>query len=174
MHILLALLGAAATIGMILWRLNAAADAAKGLAETAGEARGLFRRWSWQRKFAGHPLDLIEDPREAAAALMVAIAQSDGAMTEAEQHTILAEMQRSFAASPQTAAELLAHARFLTREIVDPCTAVSRLSKVIVAKTTPDERADLIRMLEAVASTNGPAGDIERQALAAFRQATST
>ena len=68
MSILMGLLALMGTLGVILWRLNAAADAAKGLVETADDARGLFRRWKWRSKLAENPLDLIQDPREAAAA----------------------------------------------------------------------------------------------------------
>src|SRR5262249_22693896 len=88
MHILVAIVSALGIIGVILWRLHMAAEATKGLVETANDARGLFRRWRWQRKLASNPLDLIQDPREAAVAMMVAVAQSDGAMTDRERQVI--------------------------------------------------------------------------------------
>src|SRR5262245_38196752 len=92
MHILLALLAAAGAIGIILWRLHMATEAARGLTQAAEEAHGLFRRWKWRRKLAQDPLDLIQDRREAAVAMMIAVAQSDGAVTERERRTILAEI----------------------------------------------------------------------------------
>src|SRR5262245_13155503 len=92
MHILVAIVSVLGVIGVVLWRLHMAAEAAKGLAETASDARGLFRRWRWQRKLASNPLDLIEDPREAAVAMMVAVAQSDGAMTDRERQVIVGEV----------------------------------------------------------------------------------
>ena len=45
----------------------------------------LFRRWRWRRKVNVNPIDLIEDPREAAGVIMVAVAQADGRLTAAEQ-----------------------------------------------------------------------------------------
>jgi hypothetical protein len=58
----------------------------------AVEARGLFRRWGWQRKFAKDPLDLVSDPREGAVATMVAVAQHDGAIIEREKAAILRQI----------------------------------------------------------------------------------
>jgi uncharacterized membrane protein YebE (DUF533 family) len=37
-------------------------------------------------------VNLVQDPREAAIAMMVAVAQSDGAMTDRERQVIMAEL----------------------------------------------------------------------------------
>lgn len=46
--------------------------------------RGMFRGRASRRKANQNPLDLIADPREAAACMMVVVAKSDGNMTDAE------------------------------------------------------------------------------------------
>src|SRR5262249_60557526 len=92
MHILVAVVSALGIIGVILWRLHMAAEATKGLVETANDARGLFRRWRWQRKLASNPLDLIEDPREAAGAMMVAVAPADAATISRARQVMLSEL----------------------------------------------------------------------------------
>jgi uncharacterized tellurite resistance protein B-like protein len=171
MSILLALVAAIGTIGVILWRLQSAAEAARGLAETADEARGLFRRWGWRRKFAADPLDLIKDPREAAAAMMVALAQSDGAMTERERRVILQEIVRHFEATSKQAEELLAHSRWLVREVRDLDRCFLKLSPLIQHTCSPDQVRDILAMLENVAASEPQQNSIERDAVARFARA---
>jgi uncharacterized tellurite resistance protein B-like protein len=165
MSILMGFLALMGTLGVILWRLNAAADAAKGLVETADDARGLFRRWKWRKKFADNPLDLIQDPREAAAAMMTALAQADGPLTDRERVVIVTEISRSFSVSAKQAEEFLAHARFLTRDVKDLDTCLRRLAPKIKSSCTPEEAMDLLAMLDKVANADAPAGTIETQAL---------
>lgn len=155
MHILLGLLGAIGVVGVILWRLNTAAQAARGLTETAEDARGLYRRWSWRRKLASDPLELVSDPREAAVAMMVAIAQHDGALTERERSAILTEAARRFEATANQSEELLAHGRWLTREVRDPDRCLQKLRPLIQRTCSPTQMDDVISMLRAVATADG-------------------
>ncbi len=171
MHILGILLAAMGTVGIILWRLHMASEAARGLVETANDARGLMRRWGWQRKFAKDPLDLIQDPREAAVAIMVAVAQSDGAMTERERAAILEEAMRRFGASSKQAEDLLAHGRWITRDVRDPDNCIRKLAPILERHCAADQRADVIDMTARVASAEGQPGDIEERALVKLRQA---
>lgn len=171
MHIVGLLLGLAATIGVILWRLNNAAEAAKGLAQTADDVGGMVRRARWRRKAGRDPLDLVDDSRIAAAAMMVATAQSDGAMTAAERTVILHEIMTTLGASSlQTAEEVLAQARWLVRDYNDLGNCLRKLMPVIQRKCGPAEKTDLARMLDAVADADGPARDNERDTLARLRR----
>src|SRR5215510_5026399 len=171
MHILVAIVTMLGIIGVILWRLHMAAEAAKGLAETANDARGLFRRWRWQRKFAKNPLDLIEDPREAAVAMMVAVAQSDGAMTDRERQVILGELGTRIGATERQAEELLAHGRWLTREVQDIDYCLDKLAPLIQRQCSPEQQRDVVDMLDSVASVEGRPGEIEGAALARVQRA---
>jgi uncharacterized tellurite resistance protein B-like protein len=166
MHILVAVVTALGAIGVILWRLHMAAEAAKGLAETASDARGLFRRWRWQRKLASNPLDLVQDPREAAVAMMVAVAQSDGAMTDRERHVIIAELVARIGATERQAEELLAHGRWLTRDVRDIDYCLDKLAPLIKRQCSSDQKRDVLEMLHKVASAEGRPGEIEGAALA--------
>ena len=171
MHILVAIVGALGVVGVILWRLHMAAEAAKGLAETASDARGLFRRWRWRRQLARNPLDLIEDPREAAVAMMVALAQSDGAMTDRERHIILAELGTRIGATARQAEELLAHGRWLTRDVQDIDYCLDKLAPLIKRQCSPEQSRDVVEMLYAVASVEGHPGEIEGAAVARVQRA---
>jgi uncharacterized tellurite resistance protein B-like protein len=165
MHIVGLLLGALATLGVILWRLHMAAEAAKGLADTSEAAHSMVRRWRWRRKISADPLAQVEDPREAAAAMMVAVAQSDGALTERERQAILTEITRRFGATARQAEELLARARWIVRDVHDVDRALARLTPVVARTLMAPERRELIQMLEAVAAAEGAPGAVEGEAI---------
>jgi uncharacterized tellurite resistance protein B-like protein len=150
MHIIGLLLGALATLGVILWRLHMAAEAAKGLAESTEAARGVVRRWRWRRKVSADSLAQVEDPREAAAAMMVAVAQSDGALTERERQAVLTQITTRFGATAGQAEDLLARARWIVRDVHDVDRALTCLTPVVARTLLASERRELLQMLEAV------------------------
>jgi uncharacterized tellurite resistance protein B-like protein len=166
MHVL-AILGAALGVALlVLFRMQQAAHAARDIADAADEARGFFRRLGWRRKHARNPLDTIDDAREAAAAMMVATAQSDGSITERERAAITAEMAKRFGATQQQAEELLARARWLVQDRTDAGEVFRRLTPLIQRTCGPTERSDLIEMLGTVAQAEGRKDDIVAQDIA--------
>lgn len=173
MGILLGLLAAIGAVGVLLWRVNMAADAVKGLGETAKDARGLVRGWSWRRKFAKDPLDLAQDPREAAIAMMAAIAQSDGAMTERERRAILAEIVQKFETPAKQAEELLAHGRWLARDVRDVDYCFKKLVPILRRACKPDQIRDVIEMVARAASADGEPGAAERESIALLKRSLS-
>jgi uncharacterized tellurite resistance protein B-like protein len=160
MHII-AILGAVlGVLFLVLLRMQQAAHAARDLADAADDARGLFRRWGWRRRQLRNPLDGVDDAREAAAAMMVAAAQSDGSITERERTAIAAEMSRHFGATPQQAEALIARARWLVQDRTDAGEVFRRLTPLMVRTCGPQERSDLVGMLEAVAAADGGNDDV--------------
>ncbi|MGI9408586.1 MAG: TerB family tellurite resistance protein, partial [Hyphomicrobiaceae bacterium] len=143
MHILLSVLGAVGTIAFILWRVQQASYIAREIADAAGSARGVFRRWRWRRKANVNPIDLIEDPREAAGVIMVAVAQADGRLTAAEQGAICNQIRQRFDATHEQAGELLAQAQWLVREGVDT-REVMRRTMPVIQKLGREQRRELI------------------------------
>jgi uncharacterized tellurite resistance protein B-like protein len=141
-------------IGLIIWRLNQAASVARDVAEAANEVSGLARRWSWMRKANRHPLDGISDPREAATAMMVAIAQYDGAISERERLAIIDCVSETFGSTAEQAEEMLAQARFMVKDVVDPSSCFSRLAPLVEKQLGPAERRELIEMLMRVANAD--------------------
>jgi uncharacterized tellurite resistance protein B-like protein len=168
MGIIAALLGAMGVIGMILWRLNQAADATKGLAETAQDLSNLGRRWSWRRKANVDAMTLVDDPRIAAVTLMAAVAQADGALTAAERETILRLSSEKFSCSPKAAQEMLSYGRFLVGQSHDPANSFRKLLPIIRKTCGPTERSDLIGMLRTVAAADGTAPESETLAIDRF------
>ena len=166
MHILAALGAILGVLVFILFRMQQAANAARDIADVAGDARGLFRRWGWRRKLAKHPLETIDDAREAATAMMVAVAQADGGITERERVAITGEMTKRFGATREQAEELLARARWAVQDRSDPAEVFRRLTALVQRTCGPTERSDLIEMLDAVASADGRADAIVTQDIA--------
>ena len=157
MHILAALAAVIGVLLFILFRMQQAANAARDIADVADDARGLLRRWSWRRKHLKHPLETVDDAREAAAAMMVATAQSAGAITERERAAIAGEMIKRFGATAGQADELLARARWLVQDRTDAAEVYRRLMPVVLRTCGPQERADLIEMVRLVAGADGRA-----------------
>lgn len=155
MHILLSILGALGTAVFVLWRLHMAAHMASDLVDAASSARGFFCRWRWRRKANVNPIDLVEDPREAASILMVAVAQADGPISDRERDAIRTQMQTRFGATLQQSIELLARAQWMAREGVDAAEVMRRLKPLIERTCDTQHRRELIEMLSEVASADG-------------------
>jgi uncharacterized tellurite resistance protein B-like protein len=172
MHIVGLLLAALAGVGVLLWRLNAAADAANELADKAGDVRGFFRRRKWQQKLLSDPLSSVEDPRLAAAAMMVALAQNDGALTEREQGLICEEIAERFDCKPPQNEDMLAQARWIVSDQRDIDTTLRKMMAIVRNKCGPTEIKDVFEMLESVAGANGRVGDTERRAIDTLKRMT--
>lgn len=160
MHILLAIVGAIGAIGVLLWRMQMAANATRDIVETAQDAGRFFRSWRWRKKANANPLDLIEDPREAAAAMMVAAAQYDGSLSAREEAAIMAEMRYHFEADEKTARDLLARGRWLAKDASDLGQTFHRASAAVRKRCTPKELNDLVTMLREVAKADGAPSDV--------------
>ncbi|MEQ1496805.1 MAG: TerB family tellurite resistance protein [Novosphingobium sp.] len=169
MSIIAFLVAVAGVLLAILWKLQQAAHASRDILDAAGEARGFFRRWAWQRKTDRNPIDMIEDPREAAAVLMVMIAQADGPLTEREQQMIVGEMVSRFGATTAQAEELLARGRWTVQQRSDVSEVVRRLTPLLQRTCNGAQRRDLVEMLHVVADADGRrdnlvSGDLDRLA----------
>jgi uncharacterized tellurite resistance protein B-like protein len=171
MHIVTILLTVLGGLIFLFWRMHSASQAAREIIDTADEARGFWRRLQWGRKVNVNPLDRIDDPREAAAAMMVALAQSDGEMTERERTTILGLLVETFQANGTQAEEFLAHARWLVRDNRDPDNCFRRLVPMLKQKLGPKERQDLLAMLGKVAEADGRPGTLEAEAVKRLQRA---
>jgi uncharacterized tellurite resistance protein B-like protein len=141
--IIAALIGA---VSFALWRLNSAADAVRNLTGAAEDAHGLWRRFMCKR-LAKDRLELIKDPREAAAGMMVAVAQADGALTEREQAALVAEFRKTFEMTEAQAQELLAQARWTVGEVRDLDRCLFKLGQVLDVEQKRDTQGLMERMV---------------------------
>jgi uncharacterized tellurite resistance protein B-like protein len=170
MSILLGLLALMGGAGALLWRMNHAADAARQVVDTADDARGLVRRWFWRRRTRVDLLGEIQDPREAAACMMAALAQADGALSDRERGAILRALIENVQVPSAEAEEMFARARWLVRDTTDAAGCFSRLQPTIMRSLAEKERRDLIAMLNTVAAADGPPRTAERDAIARLKE----
>ena len=165
MGIIAGIVAAMGVIIAVLVRLNTAADAAKGLVESAGDAHGLFRRWKWRRQLANNQLAMVDDARIAAAVMVVTSAQHDGALTQRESDWITSQFQTMLGLTAVNAEALLSHARFIAKDAHDLDQCFRKLTPLIRANCGPVERAQLLDMLTAVMALEKPIEEPERQSI---------
>lgn len=171
MHILAMLVAVLTAIGVILWRLRSAADATRELVDAANDAQSFFRRRSWQKKMLKSNIEAVQDSREAAVAMMVALAQSDGAMTERERDAIVFAIVKHLGATRAQAEEFLAYGRWLVKDINDVGTCFMKLTPMIQRTCSTGQINQLLTMLTSVTEADGPAGAIELDAIANLKRA---
>lgn len=155
MHIVLAVLAAAAGIGFWIWRARMAARAASDLLETADDIRAAVRRFGYRRKSNTNPLDGIEDARLAAAGILCAFANMDGGIGSAEVTAIAEECRRAFKTEADEATQIGAYGRWLAQQSANMDETVRRLARNLESKLTGEEKEQLFGMIERVASIEG-------------------
>lgn len=168
MHILLAILGAAAAAFWAFTYFMRAADEGR---EAVRDAKGLIRRGKWNRRVDARLIENLSDPREAGAILIYQIAAYDGAVTERQEAEIVAGMAGMFEADEETAHGLFAFARMAVGEINDAGNNVRKILRPVVEVCAPEEKAALVEALEKTAEIESPPTDIQRRLIAEARRA---
>ncbi len=158
MHILLAILGILTAIGVWSWRIRMARQGARVAMDTARTVANAPRRFAFRYRAGRNGVSLIEDPREAAAVMMMEVARARGGpLTEAQGRVIDAEIMQNFSFTRAEADELSAHAAWVTNSAPNPRETMRRLSQLIVSapQLGPKEVVDLDAMLVAVSEAEG-------------------
>jgi len=158
MPMILGILAVLVAIGVWAWRLQAAKRGLDAAAEIAKTAANAPRRFAFRYKMGLGGLDLIEDPREAAAIMMMQVALArGGALTILQGDIIEAEIRETFRTTPGEAEELAAHAAWVCQSCPPAQDTMTRLSKLVVnaPQLGPKEVVDLDAMLVAVSEAEG-------------------
>ncbi len=153
MHILFGLLTLLAAIGVWAWRLRMARQGLDAAADIARTVANAPRRMAFRYKAGQGGLDLIDDPREAAAIMMMQVALARGGhLTPRQSDVIEAEIREHFDYTPGEAEDLAAHAAWVSQTCPPAKDTMTRLSRMIVnsPRLGPKEVVDLDAMLVAV------------------------
>jgi hypothetical protein len=158
MHMLIGLLAVLTAIGVWAWRLRMAKrglDVATDIAKTVASAP---RRLAFKYRMGKGGLGLIDDPREAAAIMLIQVALARGGpLTPLQSDVIEAEMCEHFQYLPSEAENLAAHAAWVSQSCPPATVTMTQLSKLIVnaPQLGPKEVIDLDAMLVAVSEAEG-------------------
>lgn len=163
MHIVAGLVAVISAIAFFIIRAGMVASAGRELGDVATTALGAARRARFRRKATRSPLTQLEDPREGVVALMVAIAKTEGDITE-KQMAIMSKIvtERLEFEDPH---EIIAHARWLTTDVTEPGLVVQRVSKYLVSACTPEQKSDIMEILNEVANITAAATPLQIQAI---------
>lgn len=158
MHILLFILSILVAIGVWSWRIRMARDGLHEAGKAARTAINMPRKLAFQYKAGKGGLSLIEDPREAAAIMMMEVARARGGpLTENQTAVMDREIMHHFEFSQEDADALTAHAAWVTNSAPPPAETMRKLSRLILTSSVlgPKEIVDLDAMLVAVSEAEG-------------------
>jgi uncharacterized tellurite resistance protein B-like protein len=112
-------------------------------------------------------LRAIDDPRDAAAVLMLLIARANGDPTR-EQIAVIENKLRTVFGFERELTERMTQARFVAREAIDFEQAAGVFAKLFKQKLTRDECNQLIDILEDIAHAESPS-DTQIEWITAFK-----
>lgn len=163
---LLAVLGLAA---LVWWRIG---QARRTPASAPGDVRLNIRRLMHNQPGGAHPTDEVDDPRLAAAGVVIAVATMDGPISQVEIARLKRAAQDTFEMSDREALDVVSYGRWIAGECATNAEAVRRLTQVVLKLAGPEAGPDLIRMVEEVATAGGAdLGPEEREAVLTIRRA---
>lgn len=174
MHIFAALLGFLGVLAVWYWRLKVLRDAADDGRKAIETVANLPRKMRFKSRSGKGGLGVVDDPREAAAILMLEIAQARGTLTEKQEATIRGEIMHHFEFPEGDANELLVQAGWLSRNAGASHVVMSKMTD-FVRKTpgmTGKELVDLDGMLVAVSEAEGNPTDSQLDLLTIYRDKT--
>ncbi|WBQ09987.1 hypothetical protein L2D01_14020 [Hyphomonadaceae bacterium ML37] len=156
MHIILAILGALATVGVIIWRVRVAMEAARELSDLAGEAANLPRKMRFRAKARRGGFQTIDDPREAAAVLLYGAGACANPLSPEDKAALSADLAGLLEISAGDADELTARAAWHVNQLNDPMNAVSAMTDLIVQRAGLEALTSLIPVLDRAIDRSGP------------------
>lgn len=171
MHIIL---GALALLGAALfwwYRVKAAREAGSELLDAAGDLRATVRRLMYKARHDVHPADSVDDPRLAAAGIVVAVATMDAPISQTEIEALTTGARDTFDVTEREALDILSFGRWIAGQCNTNAEAVRRLSKVIAKTAGAEAGPDLVKLITEVSTSGGhELGEDEMEAIDTVRR----
>lgn len=170
-HIVAIIVGIVSAILVWQWRAQRAAEAAREIEGVVKTAANLPRRFAFKRKMGKRGLSLVDDPREAAAILMVEIGRAGNELSRETREVIDAMIMEEFQVTSEDADALVAHASWVLREAPVADAVVRRMAGFLIETDSigPKEVVDLDGMLVAVSEADGLPNADQLMLLQTFR-----
>ncbi len=174
MHILFALLGFIGFIAVWYYRIKMMSGVAKDGAKAAKTVANLPRKLAFQHKARKGGLQVVNDPREAAAIMMLEVAQARGPLTEKQSATIRGEIMHHFEYTEADADGLITQASWLAREAGAAHSIMTRMAGFLqnTSSLGPKELVDMDGMLVAVSEAEGTPTADQLDLIESFRRKT--
>jgi uncharacterized tellurite resistance protein B-like protein len=169
MPFLIAVLGVLGAAALWWYRMKAMNDAAREVAEVVGRVQGNIRRKKLRKQAALSPLTAIDDPVVAAATLITAIVSEDGPVLP-RREAIIREVISQIAAGPKKTDEAVVYAKWAASQIDDTTIVIDKLAPFLRERLDPNERDDLLQMLNRVAQGGEQSLKIPDQRMLRLRQ----
>ena len=174
MHIIFALIGFLGFLAVWYWRLKALQEVARDGRKVVETVANLPRKMRFKNRSGKGGLGVVDDPREAAAILMLEIAQARGTLTERQEAIIRGEIMHHFDFQETDANALLAQAGWLSRNAGASHVVMSKMTDFV--RSSPGmsgkELVDLDGMLVAISEAEGDPTESQLDLLTIYREKT--
>jgi hypothetical protein len=162
MPFLVALLGIIGAAYFWAQRARNARDVMGDVADMANDVRLAARRFGFSRKMNVHPVERIEDPRLAIAAIGSAFLELDDLPTAEQRKLLQVQVRSKLRASAEEAEEMEILGRWFMTECGGAEPAVARISRKLYKIGGADQMEPLMDILKASVTT---LSDRQRDAL---------
>ena len=174
MQFIIMIFGFLGFLAVWYWRLKALQEVAKDGRKIAETVSNLPRKMRFKNKSGKGGLDVVDDPREAAAILMLEIAQARGTLTERQEASVRGEIMHHFEFNEADANALITQAGWLSRNGGAAHVVMSKMTDFVreTPGMTGKELIDLDGMLVAVSEAEGDPTEAQLDLLTIYRGKT--
>ncbi|MBZ9671452.1 hypothetical protein [Mesorhizobium sp. ES1-3] len=169
MPFLIAVLGVLGAAALWWYRMKAMNDAAREVADVVGRVQGNIRRKKLRKQAALSPLTAIDDPVVAAATLITAMV-SEGGPVLPRREAVIREVISQIADGQKKTDEAVVYAKWAASQIDDTTIVIDKLAPFLRERLDPNERDDLLQMLNRVAQSGEQRLKIADQRMLRLRQ----
>ena len=167
MHIIGLFVGILVAAAVWYWRFKTVHTAARELGSLASTARGKYRRSRFRARANASTLTAIEDPRAAAAVVLVAAIEAGRPVNDDDERAIEAWL-RDVTDDPAPA-ETVVFARWAARHVHEFGGVVRPLAPILKQSLGPAERDQLIEGASTLVNRRGDVTEAQRGALLLLR-----
>ena len=136
-------------------RVRDAGNMARDIADMAGDVKLAARRFGFARRADVHPVESIEDPSIAAAAIADAFVSLDDLPSKDQQRHMMDQLEAVLEVDTATSQELVVLGTWLVNECGGPLQAVTRITKKLYRLEGPSALEPLLAILDGIKEADG-------------------
>jgi hypothetical protein len=150
MPIIMAIVGIVVTAYIWAGRARNAGHIASDLADMAGDVKAAARRFGFARRMNVHPVESIEDPNIAAAALADAFVSLDDMPTREQRDALQQALRDVLRVNATTAEELIVLGHWMVNECGGAQPAITRVSKKLYRLEGSDALTPMMQIIDRI------------------------